>query len=228
MSAEGTRRPPVADDRLVVVRVEDAIDPALTGSAGARYESPPQPEEDGLALVRPLLGRPAGLAEDCSRWTVPLAGGRRTVTLEVVTSREPKSPEARGKQRSENQQRRQSTCQRGKTSNADRVRDRVHRHRAAEHGASAAVWARFRARSGSAKVRVVRGPLSCRAARRQIAAAYRAEDTRSWSGYQNPDGVFWRVDVWRWFIELAGSQTFCHRGAREVDGSLRSDDGWKF
>ena len=81
---------------------------------------------------------------------------------------------------------------------------------------------------GSAKVRVVRGPLYCRAARRQIAAAYRAEDTRHWSGYQNPYGVFWRVDEWRCFIGLAGSQTFCHRGAKEVDGSLRSDDGWTF
>jgi hypothetical protein len=60
---------------------------------------------------------------------------------------------------------------------------------------------------GIAKVRVVRGPLYCRAARRQIAAAYRAEDTRHWSGYQNPDGVFWRVDGCRCFIGLAGCDT---------------------
>jgi hypothetical protein len=36
------------------------------------------------------------------------------------------------------------------------------------------------------------------------------------------------VDGWRCFIGLAGSQTFYHRGAKEVDGSLRSDDGWTF
>jgi hypothetical protein len=66
------------------------------------------------------------------------------------------------------------------------------------------------------------------AARRQIAAAYRAEDTRHWSGFQNPYGVFWRVEGWRCFIGLAGSQTFCQSGAREVDGSLRREDGWTF
>jgi hypothetical protein len=33
---------------------------------------------------------------------------------------------------------------------------------------------------------------------------------------------------WRCFIGLAGSQTFCHRGTKGVDGSLRSDDGWTF
>jgi hypothetical protein len=60
---------------------------------------------------------------------------------------------------------------------------------------------------GSAKVRVVRGRLSCRAARRQIAAAYRAEDTRHWCGYQNPYRVFWRVDGWRWALAFTGART---------------------
>ena len=81
---------------------------------------------------------------------------------------------------------------------------------------------------GRAKVRVVHGPVRCRVARQQVSAAYRAEDTRAWNGYEPALGVFWRVDGWQCFIRLAGSQTFCHRGAREVDGSLRSDDGWTF
>jgi hypothetical protein len=81
---------------------------------------------------------------------------------------------------------------------------------------------------GSAKVRVVRGTLHCRAARRQIAAPYQTEDTRHWSWLSEP---LRRVLARRRLAlrhRLAGSQTFCHRGAREVDGSLRSDDGWTF
>jgi hypothetical protein len=80
----------------------------------------------------------------------------------------------------------------------------------------------------SAKVKVIAGLEWCRAARGQIAAAFRAEDTRHWVGYANPDGVFWRVRGWRCFIGLAGSQTFCRRGHSRVDGSTRSDDGWTF
>lgn len=83
-------------------------------------------------------------------------------------------------------------------------------------------------RDAKAKVRVVRGRTTCAAARRQIAAAFHAEDTLPWSGYANPYGVYWRVRGWRCFIGLAGSQTFCHRRRSEVDGSLRTDDGWSF
>ena len=46
---------------------------------------------------------------------------------------------------------------------------------------------------GRAKVRVVHGPVSC-VARQQVSAAYRAEDTRAWNGYEPAPGVFWRVD----------------------------------
>jgi hypothetical protein len=79
-----------------------------------------------------------------------------------------------------------------------------------------------------AKVHVVHGTTSCRAARRQIAAAFGAEDTRHWDGYANPDGVFWHVRGWRCFIGLADTQTFCFRGHKRVDGSVRTDDGWTF
>jgi hypothetical protein len=77
-------------------------------------------------------------------------------------------------------------------------------------------------------VRVTQGTTSCRAARRQIAAAFGAEDRRHWDGYANPDGVFWRVRRWRCFIGLADTQTFCFRGHNRVDGSVRTDDGWTF
>jgi hypothetical protein len=84
------------------------------------------------------------------------------------------------------------------------------------------------ARGLDAKVRIVHGPISCHSARKLIVTAYHAESTRHSAGFQNPDGVFWRVDGWRCYIGLAGSQTFCHRGIKRVDGSLRTDDGWTF
>jgi hypothetical protein len=67
---------------LFVVSVRDTINPVLTGHAGGRYTSPPQPRDQALALVALLLGRPAGDAAKTERsWTVALAGGQRTITL---------------------------------------------------------------------------------------------------------------------------------------------------
>jgi hypothetical protein len=66
---------------LVVVRVEDAIDPALTGRAGARYQSPPQSREQAMALVWLLLGRAVEPLDGKEQWVAPIAGGRRVVTL---------------------------------------------------------------------------------------------------------------------------------------------------
>jgi hypothetical protein len=43
-------------EQLLVVRVEDQINPALAGWAGASYDSPPQPPEQARTLVRLLLG----------------------------------------------------------------------------------------------------------------------------------------------------------------------------
>lgn len=40
--------------------------------------------------------------------------------------------------------------------------------------------------------------------------------------------MIWTVSGWNCGIGLAGSQTFCTRGGREVDGSFRTDDGWTF
>lgn len=84
MSAEASRngRSAPATETCVVVRVEDAIDPALTGRAGAVYESPPQPREQAIALARLLLlGHPVDALDGTTRWSCPLAGGRRTVTI---------------------------------------------------------------------------------------------------------------------------------------------------
>jgi hypothetical protein len=66
---------------LVVVRVEDAIDPTLAGRAGASYQSPPQPCEQALALVRLLLGCASAPLNGDARWVAPIVGGQRTVTL---------------------------------------------------------------------------------------------------------------------------------------------------
>ncbi len=69
-------------DRLVVVRVEDVIEPKLTARTGASYESPPQPREQAMTLVRLLLGCATSDPDrEDGRWTAPIAGGRRVVTL---------------------------------------------------------------------------------------------------------------------------------------------------
>ncbi len=75
---------PRADEfegRLVVVRVEDAIEPKLAARAGASYESPPQPREQAMVLVALLLGHKGEALNGGGRWMVPIAGGRRVVTL---------------------------------------------------------------------------------------------------------------------------------------------------
>lgn len=72
-----------ATEALVVVRVEDSVVPALTGRAPGVYESPPQPRERAMALVRLLLGT-AGEPPDSDRWVVPIAGGRRVVAVDEV------------------------------------------------------------------------------------------------------------------------------------------------
>jgi hypothetical protein len=61
--------------------VRDAINPTLAGRGDASYQSPPQPREDALNLVRLLLGRSEAPDASELRWTCPIAGGQRTVTL---------------------------------------------------------------------------------------------------------------------------------------------------
>ncbi len=68
-------------DELVVVLVRDAINPTLAGREDASYQSPPQAREDALRLVGLLLGCNEAPNVGKPRWTRPIAGGRRTVTL---------------------------------------------------------------------------------------------------------------------------------------------------
>lgn len=71
-----------AEEPLVVVRVEDAIDPRLTGRAGMVYESPPQPRGQAITLVRLLVGHVGeATGSEAGRWVAAVAGGRRIVTL---------------------------------------------------------------------------------------------------------------------------------------------------
>ena len=73
---------PAADgDALYVVDAVDVTNEAIAGHPGCAYRSPPQVLEDALALVRLLLGGPVTEPHEPRRWTRPIAGGRRTVTL---------------------------------------------------------------------------------------------------------------------------------------------------
>lgn len=67
---------------LLVVRVEDEINPTLAGRPGARYVSPPQPPEQAHTLVRLLLGWSTAPLDGQTRWRCAVAGGTRTVTLD--------------------------------------------------------------------------------------------------------------------------------------------------
>lgn len=77
---------PTCTDReqLLVVRVEDQINPTLAGRAGASYDSPPQPAEQARTLVRLLLGWSTEPLVGQTRWRCAVAGGTRTVTLDPV------------------------------------------------------------------------------------------------------------------------------------------------
>ncbi len=87
MSAPANGHGRALAEPLVIVRVEDAIEPALTGRPGASYQSPPQPHEQAMALVWLLLGCASEPLGGDGRWVAPIAGGRRvvTVTREPVT-----------------------------------------------------------------------------------------------------------------------------------------------
>jgi hypothetical protein len=69
--------------QLVVVRVSDEINSALTGSDGCSYESPAQPRQQAITLVQLLLGRPVAQVDGDS-WSSPIAGGRRIVSLRLT------------------------------------------------------------------------------------------------------------------------------------------------
>ena len=85
MSAEpGRTRPSDALSQAVIVHVSDTISPELTGYDGCVYESPPQPREQALRLVRVLIGSGDRVLNGCNRWELPVAGGRRSVWLSAA------------------------------------------------------------------------------------------------------------------------------------------------
>jgi hypothetical protein len=83
---------------LVVVTVTDTIDMALTGRGGWTYESPPQSREQALSLVGLLLGRRACELDGQQRWSCPVAGGRRAISVELIASCPAPEPEALAQQ----------------------------------------------------------------------------------------------------------------------------------
>ena len=70
-------------ERMVVVRVADQVNQALTGHPGCRYESPPQCRQQALS-VGVLLGPTRGPLDSGERWSCAIAGGRRTITLVAI------------------------------------------------------------------------------------------------------------------------------------------------
>jgi hypothetical protein len=63
--------------------VHDRINTRLVGRRSISYTSPPQPYDEAIVLAGILLDRPEGLT-GAGPWFRPIAGGQRTVTLEIV------------------------------------------------------------------------------------------------------------------------------------------------
>jgi hypothetical protein len=77
---------------LVVVHVRDAINPTLAGRGDASYQSPPQPREDALGLVRLLVGRSEQPQTEEPRWTCPRLSGKAVTGEAVPRNRGPVEP----------------------------------------------------------------------------------------------------------------------------------------
>lgn len=63
--------------------VHDRLNTRLVGRRSISYTSPPQPYDEAVVLAGILLDRPEGLA-GAGPWFRPIAGGQRSVSLEVV------------------------------------------------------------------------------------------------------------------------------------------------
>ena len=70
----------------VIVRVRDQVNRTLAGHDGREYTSPPHEHADALTLVALLLGRTpsTGNGTEPPSWSCPVAGGRRTITLDRI------------------------------------------------------------------------------------------------------------------------------------------------
>lgn len=76
----GTMSQGIPTEPLVVVAVTETIHPALANRDSIAYKSPPQTPDQAKSLVQLLVGH----ADDPShggRWTIPVPGGTRTVTI---------------------------------------------------------------------------------------------------------------------------------------------------
>ncbi len=65
-----------------VVHITDEVDPRAVGRAGCAYTSPPHTPAHALELVAALLSCPTPPPAGAGPWSLPIAGGRRTVTLQ--------------------------------------------------------------------------------------------------------------------------------------------------
>ena len=63
--------------------VTDRLNTRLVGRRSITYTSPPQPYDEAIVLAGILLDRPEGLT-GAGPWFRPIAGGQRTVGLDVV------------------------------------------------------------------------------------------------------------------------------------------------
>ena len=63
--------------------VHDRLNTRLVGRRSISYTSPAQSYDEAIVLAGILLDRPEGL-EGAGPWFRPIAGGQRTVSLEVV------------------------------------------------------------------------------------------------------------------------------------------------
>lgn len=70
-------------ETLYRLTVHDRINTRLVGRRSISYTSPPQPYDEAVVLAGILLDRPEGL-QGAGPWFRPIAGGQRTVSLEVV------------------------------------------------------------------------------------------------------------------------------------------------
>ena len=72
-----------AAEPIYRLTVHDRLNTRLVARRSIAYTSPPQRYDDALVLAGILLDRPEGLS-GAGPWFRPIAGGQRTVKLEVV------------------------------------------------------------------------------------------------------------------------------------------------
>jgi hypothetical protein len=73
------------DEPRYRLTVHDRLNTRLVGRRSISYTSPAQPYDEAIILAGILLDRPEGLA-GAGPWFRPIAGGQRSVSLEVVAA----------------------------------------------------------------------------------------------------------------------------------------------